>query len=89
MEQVKIDDSFIIYKDATTRVREDTAAKENINANDNDSDENNAASSDESDEDDLKASGEKFEVHFDKNLFEPPQIIKVTHAKLEAIAKSQ
>lgn len=85
---MKIDDSFIIYKDATTGVRE-SAQKDSTNVNDNDSDENNAASSEESDEDDLKASGEKFEVHFDKTLFEPPQIVKVTHAKLEAIAKSQ
>jgi hypothetical protein len=65
-------------------------AKEQNNENENDSDENNAASSEESeDEHDLKASGEKFEVHFEKSLFEPPKIIKTTHAKLEAIAKSQ
>jgi hypothetical protein len=37
----------------------------------------------------LKASGDKFEINFDKILYEPPQIIKINHAKLEAVAKSQ
>jgi hypothetical protein len=47
------------------------------------SDEGNAHSSESDDENDLKASGEKFEIQFDKNLYEPPQIIKITHFKLE------
>ena len=40
------------------------------------------------DEDDLKASGDKFEINFDKKLFEPPQIIKTNHIKLETLAKT-
>jgi hypothetical protein len=53
------------------------------------SDEGNVSSSESEDEDDLKASGEKFEIHFDKTLFEPPEIIKIMHFKLETMAKTQ
>jgi hypothetical protein len=51
------------------------------------SEEGNAPSSESDDENDLKSSGEKFEIQFDKNLYEPPQIIKTTHFKLETTAK--
>jgi hypothetical protein len=37
----------------------------------------------------LVNSGDKFEIVFDKNLFEPPTIVKTMHNKLEAIARSQ
>ena len=53
------------------------------------SDEGNASSSESEDDHDLKASGEKFEIQFDKILYEPPQIIKITHFKLEAMSKTQ
>ena len=52
------------------------------------SEEGNVSSSDSEDENELKTSGEKFEVLFDKDLFEPPEIIKITFFKLEALAKS-
>ena len=56
---------------------------------DAESDEGNVSSSESDDEDDLKASGDKFEIHFDKTLFEPPEIIKIMHFKLETMSKTQ
>ena len=56
---------------------------------DAESDEGNVSSSESDDEYDLKASGDKFEIHFDKTLFEPPEIIKIMHFKLETMSKTQ
>ena len=80
---VKIDSSKVAYKDSS--LQPPVVTNDNKDAG---SDEGNVSSSESEDEDDLKASGDKFEIHFDKTLFEPPEIIKIMHFKLEAISKT-
>ena len=42
---------------------------------DADSNKGSSSKSEEEDDDYLANSGDKFEIHFDKTLFEPPQIV--------------
>lgn len=70
--------------------RDSQAIKQkNINGTEEGSEEGNVSSSESEDEDELKASGERFEIVFDKDLFEPPEIVKITFFKLETMAKTQ
>lgn len=82
---VKIDQSTVVFKDQSQ-------LKEAKEGEDEGSDSNNASSSNSSDDnegDGLTSSGERFEIIFDKVLYEAPPIVRQTHLKLEAIAKSQ
>lgn len=64
---IKIDESHVTYRDGPNSLK---AAK---NTNEEDSGSNEAESSEEEDNlYDLKASGDKFEINFDKILYEPP-----------------
>lgn len=82
---IKIDESHVTYRDGPNSLK---AAKIN-NGEDTGSNEAESSEEEEDNQYDLKASGDKFEINFDKILYEPPQIIKINHAKLEALAKSQ
>ena len=73
----KIDESLVIYSD-----------EKDLKSKAGESDSNESSSSDETSANDLASSGEHFEIVFDKTIYEPPLIIKQTHAKLEAISKS-
>ena len=85
---IKIDDSKVVYGGK----EKDKKKQEHEDDNNDGSDDNNQSSSSEDEEHkkfDLPNSGEKFEICFDKTLFEPPAIIKATYNRLETMAKSQ
>jgi hypothetical protein len=73
----------VVYRDGPNSLK---AAKNEMNGGEDN--ESNEAESSEEDEDELKASGDKFEINFDKQLFEAPPIIKISHIKLETMAKT-
>ena len=91
----KVDDSHVKFKETLSKEEKAKRKLEAAGADkeaDDSNDSNNASNSNEDSDDDddsLQASGDKFEIKFDDKLYEPPAIIKQTHAKLEAITKSQ
>ena len=81
---VRIDDSVVVFRDGSQKKRPNDEGEDNEG-----SDENHLSSSEDDEvEDTLVHSGDKFEIVFDKSLFEPPQTIKIIYNKLEAVAKS-
>jgi hypothetical protein len=80
MDSAKVDASEVKYRDPNNEGK----------PAEGDGDSNNASSSSEEEDDgfELVNSGERFEIVFDKGIFEPPQIIKLHHAHLEQVAKA-
>lgn len=85
---IKVDESKVVYKSSSQPAEEGGIPKTTTNENGEDIDSNNCSSNEEDDEY-IANSGERFEIIFDKDLFEAPAIVRQNHDKLEAQARVQ